>query len=135
MRFGTRDLNLPVPVKVVFAEDTTMVTLTDASLPGLGTFTARVLSTATATPGCGGAPTIPAISSAGSCESRESTLLFGLGFAWLDRLDAESTYAAGSVATLVLRSGNLGGAVTGTRFDYVRIVPGPSRPRTRCWRS
>lgn len=43
MRFGERDVNLPVPVKVVFAEDTPMVTLTDASLPGLGTFTARVM--------------------------------------------------------------------------------------------
>jgi hypothetical protein len=43
MRFGARDLSLPVPVKVVFAGDTPMVTLTDASIPGLGTFTARVL--------------------------------------------------------------------------------------------
>jgi hypothetical protein len=43
MRFGSRDVTLPVPVKVVFAEDTPLVTLTDASIPGLGTFTARVL--------------------------------------------------------------------------------------------
>jgi hypothetical protein len=43
MRFGSRDVTVPVPVKVVFAEDTPLVTLTDVSIPGLGTFTARVL--------------------------------------------------------------------------------------------
>lgn len=41
--FGGREIAVPVPVRLAWAEDTPMVTLTDASLPGLGTFTARVV--------------------------------------------------------------------------------------------
>lgn len=43
IQYGKRDVTLPVPVKVVWAEDTPMITLTDASIPGLGTYTARVV--------------------------------------------------------------------------------------------
>jgi hypothetical protein len=43
MKFGDTDVTLPVPVRVLFAGDTPVVTLTDASLPGLGTYTARVV--------------------------------------------------------------------------------------------
>jgi len=43
VQYGERDVTAPVPVKVVWAGDTPMITLTDAGIPGLGTFTARVL--------------------------------------------------------------------------------------------
>ena len=43
MHFGSHDLPLPVPVTIKWAGDTPVITLTDVSLPGLGTFTARVL--------------------------------------------------------------------------------------------
>jgi hypothetical protein len=34
---------VPVPVKVLWAEDTPMISLTDAAIPGLGTFSARIV--------------------------------------------------------------------------------------------
>jgi hypothetical protein len=43
MRFGSHDLALPLPISVKWAGDTPVITLTDVSIPGLGTFTARVL--------------------------------------------------------------------------------------------
>ena len=43
LEFGETDLTIPVPVRVLWAGDTPVVSLTDASIPGLGTFTARVL--------------------------------------------------------------------------------------------
>lgn len=43
MEFGDTDVTLPVPVRVVWADDTPMVSLTDAAIPGLGTFTVRLL--------------------------------------------------------------------------------------------
>ena len=43
IQYGDRDVTLPVPVKLLWAGDTPMVSLTDISIPGLGTFTARVL--------------------------------------------------------------------------------------------
>jgi hypothetical protein len=43
VQYGERDVTVPIPVKVVWAGDTPMITLTDATIPGLGTFTARVL--------------------------------------------------------------------------------------------
>ena len=43
MEFGDQDITMPVPVKLLWAGDTPVVTLTDATIPGLGTFTARVL--------------------------------------------------------------------------------------------
>ena len=43
LQYGSRDLPVPVPVTIKWAGDTPMITLTDLTLPGLGTFTARVL--------------------------------------------------------------------------------------------
>ena len=43
IQYGDHDGTLPVPVKLLWAGDTPVVSLTDASIPGLGTFTARVL--------------------------------------------------------------------------------------------
>ena len=43
IQYGDRDVTLPVPVTIRWAGDTPILTLTDATIPGLGTFTARVL--------------------------------------------------------------------------------------------
>jgi hypothetical protein len=43
IQYGDHDVTVPVPVKVVWAGDTPVITLTDLSIPKLGTFTARVL--------------------------------------------------------------------------------------------
>ena len=43
IQYGDRDVTLPVPVTIRWAGDTPVLTLTDATIPGLGTFTARVL--------------------------------------------------------------------------------------------
>jgi len=43
IQYGDRDVTLPIPVRVEWAGDTPMVSLTDAEIPGLGTFSARVL--------------------------------------------------------------------------------------------
>lgn len=42
IRFGENDVTVPVPVKLVWAGDTPMVSVTDLGIPGLGTYTARV---------------------------------------------------------------------------------------------
>ena len=42
IQYGDKDVTLPVPVKVSWAGDTPMVSVTDLGLPGLGTYTARV---------------------------------------------------------------------------------------------
>ena len=43
VRYGDVDTALPIVVPLAWANDTPMVTLTDYSIPTLGTFTARVL--------------------------------------------------------------------------------------------
>lgn len=43
VQYGTKDVTMPVPVYVKWAGDTAVISITDASLPGLGTYTARVL--------------------------------------------------------------------------------------------
>jgi hypothetical protein len=43
IQYGERDVTVPVPVKLMWAGDTPVVTLTDADIPGVGTFTARVV--------------------------------------------------------------------------------------------
>jgi hypothetical protein len=43
LRFGGHDLPLPLPITVKWAGDTPVITLTDVSIPGLGSYTARVL--------------------------------------------------------------------------------------------
>lgn len=43
IQYGKRDVTLPLPLNVQWADDTPVITLTDLSIPGLGTYTARVL--------------------------------------------------------------------------------------------
>ena len=43
IQYGERDLTVPIPLHVVWAGDTPVITMTDFVIPGLGTFTARVL--------------------------------------------------------------------------------------------
>ncbi len=43
IQYGTHDVTIPVPVRVVWASDTPVIMLTDTSLPGMGTFTARIV--------------------------------------------------------------------------------------------
>jgi len=43
MQFGDVDLQLPLKLQVEWAGDTPVITLTDFSIPGLGTFTSRVV--------------------------------------------------------------------------------------------
>ena len=43
IQYGKRDVTLPLPLNVEWAGDTPVITLTDLSIPGLGTYTARVL--------------------------------------------------------------------------------------------
>jgi hypothetical protein len=42
IRYGDIDVTLPITVPMVWAGDTPMVTLTDLTIPSMGTFTARV---------------------------------------------------------------------------------------------
>jgi hypothetical protein len=43
IQYGSHDISVPVPVTIKWAGDTPVITLTDLSIPGLGTYTARVL--------------------------------------------------------------------------------------------
>jgi len=43
MRLGGHDFPVPVPVTIKWAGDTPVITLTDLSIPGFGTYTARVV--------------------------------------------------------------------------------------------
>lgn len=43
IQYGERDVTIPVPLQVQWAGDTPVITLTDLTIPGMGTFTARVL--------------------------------------------------------------------------------------------
>ncbi len=43
IEYGNHDVTVPVPVRVEWAGDTPVIQLTDATIPGLGTFSARVL--------------------------------------------------------------------------------------------
>jgi hypothetical protein len=43
IQYGSRDVTLPIPLTVKWAGDTPVITLTDLSIPGLGTYTARVM--------------------------------------------------------------------------------------------
>ena len=42
IKFGDTDVTVPVPVKLSWAGDTPMVSVTDLGIPGVGTYTARV---------------------------------------------------------------------------------------------
>ena len=43
VQYGGRDVTMPLKLEVKWAEDTPIITLTDLELPGLGTYTARVI--------------------------------------------------------------------------------------------
>ena len=43
IQYGKKDVTLPIPLTVRWAGDTPVITLTDLTIPGLGTFTARVM--------------------------------------------------------------------------------------------
>ncbi len=43
VQYGDSDVTLPVPVRVVWAEDTPVITLDTLDMPGLGTYSARVM--------------------------------------------------------------------------------------------
>jgi hypothetical protein len=60
IEYGGKDVAVPVPLDVHFAGDTPVLALTNAGIPGLGTYSARVIiheGTYAGTwsgPGCGG---------------------------------------------------------------------------------
>jgi hypothetical protein len=43
IQYGKNDTQLPLKLKVEWADDTPVITLTDLTIPGMGTFTSRVL--------------------------------------------------------------------------------------------
>ncbi len=43
IQYGKRDVTVPLPLPVQWAGDTPVITLTDMTIPGLGTYTARVM--------------------------------------------------------------------------------------------
>jgi len=43
MKVGQNELDIPIPIKVYWADDTPVMSLTDLTIPGMGTFTARVM--------------------------------------------------------------------------------------------
>lgn len=43
LRLGSREVPVPIPITVLWAGDTPVITLTDLSIPGMGTYSARVL--------------------------------------------------------------------------------------------
>ena len=43
IQYGSHDISVPLPVTIKWAGDTPVITITDMTIPGLGTYTARVL--------------------------------------------------------------------------------------------
>lgn len=43
IRYGEKDVTVPIPVHVKWAGDTPVISITDLGIPGLGTYTARVV--------------------------------------------------------------------------------------------
>jgi len=43
IQYADKDVNIPVPVRVIWAEDTAIITLNDLAMPLLGTYSARVM--------------------------------------------------------------------------------------------
>ena len=43
LKYHEREIPVPIPLTVLWAGDTPVITLTDLSIPGVGTYTARVL--------------------------------------------------------------------------------------------
>ena len=43
MKIGSTDMPVPVPVTIKWAGDTPVITLTDLAIPGMGSYTARIV--------------------------------------------------------------------------------------------
>jgi hypothetical protein len=43
LRYDGKDLPVPIPITLLWAGDTPVITLTDMTIPGVGTWTARVM--------------------------------------------------------------------------------------------
>jgi hypothetical protein len=43
IKYGEKDVTIPMPLEIKWAGDTPIITLTNLTIPGLGTFTSRVL--------------------------------------------------------------------------------------------
>lgn len=43
LKYASTDIPVPIPITIQWAGDTPVITLTDLAIPGVGTFTARVL--------------------------------------------------------------------------------------------
>ncbi|HEY0985161.1 hypothetical protein [Schlesneria sp.] len=43
MKVGEKEIDIPIVLKVYWADDTPIMSLTDLTIPGVGTFTARVM--------------------------------------------------------------------------------------------
>jgi hypothetical protein len=43
MKLRENEVDIPIPIKVYWADDTPVMSLTDLSIPGMGTFTSRVM--------------------------------------------------------------------------------------------
>ena len=43
IKYGDKDLAVPIVVKVFWADDTPVISLTNLTIPGMGTFTSRVM--------------------------------------------------------------------------------------------
>jgi hypothetical protein len=43
MKIGDNEVDIPIVIKVYWADDTPVMSLTDLTIPGMGTFTARVM--------------------------------------------------------------------------------------------
>jgi hypothetical protein len=43
VKYGDKDTTVPIPLEIKWAGDTPVITLTDLAIPGLGTFTSRVV--------------------------------------------------------------------------------------------
>jgi len=43
IQYGSHDVSVPLPLTIKWAGDTPVITMTNLTIPGLGTFTARVL--------------------------------------------------------------------------------------------
>jgi hypothetical protein len=43
LKYGEREIPVPIPLTILWAGDTPVITLTDLTIPGVGTYTARVL--------------------------------------------------------------------------------------------
>jgi hypothetical protein len=43
LKYGLHEIPVPIPLQIQWAGDTPVITLTDLTIPGVGTYTARVL--------------------------------------------------------------------------------------------